>query len=107
DFEFQDDVANMSDVFDVMTPEEIFNWKLKCVSKLLAETPSFQNILLCKDYENKDGDVNVHPINNFLAVYGIRSSHLRKIGSEHAIIIHKGKNSAQCKRLRQLALRHK
>ncbi|CAH1768326.1 6696_t:CDS:2 [Entrophospora sp. SA101] len=36
----------------------------------------------------KDGDVNVHPINNFLIPYGISSSLLRKIGSDHAIIIH-------------------
>ncbi|KAF0368610.1 crinkler family protein [Gigaspora margarita] len=50
DFEFQDDVANMSDVFDMMTPEEILNWKLKRVSKLLAENPGFQNIMLSKDY---------------------------------------------------------
>ena len=56
---------------------------------------------------DKDGDVNVHPINNFLAIYGISSSHLRKIGSEHAITIHGGKNDAHRKRLRQLALRQK
>ncbi|CAG8831665.1 9251_t:CDS:2, partial [Gigaspora margarita] len=50
-FEFQDDVANMSDVFDMMTSEEILNWKLKRVSKLLAKNPGLQNIMLSKDYE--------------------------------------------------------
>ncbi|CAH1769811.1 13922_t:CDS:2, partial [Entrophospora sp. SA101] len=58
-----------------------------------------------KDY--KDGDVNVHPINNFLAVYRISSSYLRKIGSDHAIVIHGNKNDSKRKRLRQLALRQK
>jgi len=27
--EFEDDVANMKDVFDVMTEEEIYNWKIR------------------------------------------------------------------------------
>ncbi|CAJ0854478.1 12452_t:CDS:1 [Entrophospora sp. SA101] len=56
---------------------------------------------------DKDGDVNVHPINNFLAVYGISSSYLRKIRSDHAIIIHEGKTRSKCNRLCKLALRHK
>ena len=56
---------------------------------------------------DKDGDVNVHPINNFLAVYKISSSYLRKIGSEHAIIIHEGRNDSHRNKLRKLALRHK
>ena len=56
---------------------------------------------------DKDGDVNVHPINNFLAIHGISSSYLRKIGSDHAIVIHGAKNDAKHKRLRQLALRQK
>ncbi|CAH1766247.1 8194_t:CDS:2, partial [Entrophospora sp. SA101] len=49
----------------------------------------------------------VNPINNFLACHGISSSHLRKIGCSHAVIVHGGKNDAQCKRLYQLAVRHK
>ncbi|CAG8641238.1 8034_t:CDS:2 [Paraglomus brasilianum] len=56
---------------------------------------------------DKDGDVNVYPINNFLTVYGISSSYLRKIGSDHAIVIHGNKNDSKRKRLRQLALRQK
>ena len=56
---------------------------------------------------DKDGNVNVHPINNFLAIYRISSSYLRKIGSDHAIIIHKGKTRSKCNRLCKLALRHK
>ncbi|CAG8492569.1 17933_t:CDS:2 [Dentiscutata erythropus] len=56
---------------------------------------------------DKDGDVNVHPINNFLAIYGISSSYLRKIGSDHAIIIHEGKTRSKCNRLCKLALRYK
>ncbi|CAJ0828387.1 8360_t:CDS:2, partial [Entrophospora sp. SA101] len=39
--------------------------------------------------------------------HGISSSHLRKIGCSHAVIVHEGKNNAQCKRLCQLAVRHK
>ncbi|CAJ0637733.1 2275_t:CDS:2 [Entrophospora sp. SA101] len=57
--------------------------------------------------KDKDGDVNVHPINNFLIPYGISSSLLRKIGSDHAIIIHEGKTRSKCNRLCKLALRHK
>jgi hypothetical protein len=56
---------------------------------------------------DKDGDVNVHPINNFLAIHGISSSYLRKIGSDHAIIVHEGKTRSKCNRLCKLALRHK
>jgi len=56
---------------------------------------------------DKDGDINVHPINNFLAVYGISSSYLRKIGSDHTIVIHGNKNDSKRNRLRQLALRQK
>ncbi|CAG8636029.1 20249_t:CDS:2 [Gigaspora rosea] len=47
--EDSDDVANMSDVFDMMTPEEILKWKLKRVPKLLAKNPSLQNIMLSRD----------------------------------------------------------
>ncbi|CAJ0634292.1 7685_t:CDS:2 [Entrophospora sp. SA101] len=57
--------------------------------------------------KDKDGDVNVHPINNFLIPYGISSSLLRKIGSDHAIIIHEGKTRSKCNCLCKLALRHK
>ncbi|RHZ76192.1 hypothetical protein Glove_202g97 [Diversispora epigaea] len=56
---------------------------------------------------DKDGDVNVHPINNFLAIYGISSSYLRKIRSDHAIDIHGGKTDSKRNRLHKLALRHK
>src|SRR6185369_8776540 len=56
---------------------------------------------------DKDGDVNVHLINNFLAIYGISSSYLRKIGSDHAIVIHGNKNDSKRNRLHQLALRQK
>ena len=55
----------------------------------------------------KDGNVNVHPINNFLAIYGISSSYLRKIRSNHAIDIHENENDSKRKRICQLALRHK
>ncbi|CAJ0833391.1 14296_t:CDS:1 [Entrophospora sp. SA101] len=57
--------------------------------------------------KGKNGNVDVNPINNFLACHGISSSHLRKIGCSHAVIVHGGKNDAQCKRLYQLAVRHK
>jgi len=57
--------------------------------------------------KGEDGNVDVHPINNFLAPYGITSSYLRKISSEHAVIMHGDKNKALCKRLCQLAVRHK
>ncbi|CAG8438859.1 9102_t:CDS:2 [Cetraspora pellucida] len=56
---------------------------------------------------DKDGDVNVHPINNFLAIYGISSSYLRKIRSDHAIDIHEDENDSKRKHIHQLALRHK
>ena len=56
---------------------------------------------------DKDGDVNVHPINKFLAIYGISSSYLRKIRSDYAIIIHGDKNFSKCNCLCKLALRHK
>ncbi|CAG8686021.1 10663_t:CDS:2, partial [Dentiscutata heterogama] len=42
-----------------------------------------------------------------LTIYGISSSHLRKISSEHAITIYRGKNDVYHKCLCQLALRHK
>ncbi|CAG8597360.1 9475_t:CDS:2 [Ambispora gerdemannii] len=35
DLEFEDDVANMKDVYDVMTEEEICNWKIKRALRLL------------------------------------------------------------------------
>ena len=42
-----------------------------------------------------EGDnVNVYPINNFLAPYGISSCHLRKIGADHASRMHGGKNDS-------------
>ena len=41
-FEFEDDVANMKDVFDEMTEEEIKSWKVRRALKLLDETPGFQ-----------------------------------------------------------------
>ena len=40
----------------------------------------------------------------FLAIYGIHLTHLRKIGSEHAITIQENKNDAKRKHLSQLAL---
>ncbi|CAG8664478.1 4496_t:CDS:2, partial [Paraglomus brasilianum] len=85
---------------DTIVPNT-FIWKMfrKDLKAISAKFP-----FLIRD---KDGDVNVHPINKFLAVHGISSSHLRKIGSEHAIVIHGNKNDSKRKRLRQLALRHK
>jgi len=42
-FEFEnDDIANMKDVFDEMTEDEIKNWKVRQALKLLNETPGFQ-----------------------------------------------------------------
>jgi hypothetical protein len=41
-FEFDDDVANMKDMFDEMTEEEIKGWKVRRALKLLDETPGFQ-----------------------------------------------------------------
>ena len=54
--------------------------------------------------KSEDDNVSVHPINNFLAHYGISSYHLRKIGADHASRVHGGKNDS---RRRQLACRHK
>jgi hypothetical protein len=48
-FEFEDDVANMKDMFDEMTEEEIKGWKVRRALKLLDETPGFQ---LDKNYMN-------------------------------------------------------
>ena len=48
-----------------------------------------------------EGDnVNVYPINNFLAPYGISSCHLRKIGADHASRVHGGKNDSRRRHLR-------
>ena len=41
-FEFEDDVANMKDMFDEMTEGEIKGWKIRRALKLLDETPGFQ-----------------------------------------------------------------
>ncbi|GBB96549.1 hypothetical protein RclHR1_02780012 [Rhizophagus clarus] len=41
-FEFEDDVANMKDMFDKMTESEIKDWKMRRALKLLDETPGFQ-----------------------------------------------------------------
>src|SRR5437764_962841 len=60
--------------------------------------------LLIRD---KDGNVNVHSINNFLAIYGISLSYLRKIRSNHAIDIYGNENDSKRKHICQLALRHK
>jgi len=76
--------------------KELLIWIQKSIPKRFS--------FLIKD---EDGDVNVHLINNFLIPYGISSSYLRKIGSDHAIIIHEGKTRSKCNRLCKLALRHK
>nr|CAG8610047.1 15866_t:CDS:1 [Entrophospora candida] len=81
---------------DPLRAIELLTW----IQKSIPERFPF----LVKD---EDGDVNVHPINNFLIPYGISSSYLRKIGSEHAIIIHEGKTRSKCNHLCKLALRHK
>ena len=47
-FEFEDDVANMKDMFDEMTDKEIKDWKVRRALKLL-DKPGFQ---LDKDYMN-------------------------------------------------------
>src|SRR6266540_581666 len=52
DFEFEEDVTNMSDFFDDMDPDEIRNWKVKRSLKFLAETPGFKSDLLHKEYMN-------------------------------------------------------
>ena len=57
--------------------------------------------------KSEDDNVSVHPINNFLAPYGISSCHLRKIGADHASRVHGGKNDSRRQYLRQLACRHK
>ncbi|CAG8600993.1 9891_t:CDS:2 [Cetraspora pellucida] len=64
---------------DLLLARELLIW----IQKAIPNEFTF----LIKD---KDGDVNVHPINNFLAIYGISSLYLRKIGSDYAIIIHEG-----------------
>src|SRR5438128_8811860 len=57
--------------------------------------------------KGEDDNVNVYPINNFLASYGISSCHLRKIGADHTSRVHGGKNDTRRRHLRQLACRHK
>ncbi|CAG8628768.1 13939_t:CDS:2 [Cetraspora pellucida] len=41
-FEFEDDIANMKDMFDEMTEKEITDWKIKRALRLLEDTPGFQ-----------------------------------------------------------------
>ncbi|CAG8583281.1 500_t:CDS:1 [Acaulospora morrowiae] len=81
---------------DLLLTRELLIWIQKAIPN---EFP-----FLIRD---KDSDVNIHPINNFLAIYGISSSHLKKIDSEYAITIYGNKNDSKRKRLYQLVLRQK
>lgn len=50
---------------------------------------------------------NINPLNRFLAPHRITSCLLRKMGADHATIVHKGKNESRRQTLQQLACRHK
>jgi hypothetical protein len=50
--EFEDDVTNMKDVYDVMSEEEINNWKIRRALRLLSEAPDFQSYQSGNDYLN-------------------------------------------------------
>ena len=52
--------------------------------------------------KGEDDNVNVYTISNFLAPYGISSSHLQKIGTDHVSRVHGGKNDSSRRHLRQL-----
>lgn len=41
DFKFEDDVANMNDVIEVTTEEEMLRWKVRQILRRLEETPGF------------------------------------------------------------------
>ena len=40
------DIANMEDVMEVMTPNEIIDWKIKRIMNLVSRTPVLQNLLV-------------------------------------------------------------
>ena len=63
---------------------ELLTWIQKAIAK------RFPFLLM-----GEDDNVNVYPINNFLAPYGISLCHLRKIGADHASRVHGGKNDSR------------
>ncbi|CAG8843732.1 30247_t:CDS:2, partial [Gigaspora margarita] len=57
--------------------------------------------------KDKNENINVAPLNQFLSRYKINSFILRKIGADHASRVYGGRNDSCCQYLQQLAYRHK
>ena len=53
------DVAQMQDVFDVMTSEEILNWKERCLLSYFEKTPALQSASACGNVNGLDLDLYI------------------------------------------------
>jgi hypothetical protein len=47
----EDDIADMRQVFDVMTPSEVVEWKSRKVLEFFVKTPAFQSSVVGNDWE--------------------------------------------------------
>jgi hypothetical protein len=47
----EDDIADMRQVFDVMSPSEVFEWKSRKVLEFYMDTPAFQSSVVGNDRE--------------------------------------------------------
>lgn len=47
----KDDVADMRDVFDTMSPEQIRDWKTKKVIQSLMKTPAIQSSIMGDEWQ--------------------------------------------------------
>jgi hypothetical protein len=51
----EDDIADMRQVFDVMTPREVVEWKSRKVLEFFMKTPAFQSSVVGNDWERTYG----------------------------------------------------
>jgi hypothetical protein len=47
----EDDIADMRQVFDAMSPSEVFEWKSRKVLVFFMKTPAFQSSVVGNDWE--------------------------------------------------------